>query len=96
MFFGHVEYVIAFSFVKNQVTVCSKLPRPTGEHCNNSYISFSGLSVVHKTENEAEAMFGQSIYKKREFHICVPRSKTDIEIEKKYGEQGNFHSIWML
>ena len=52
--------------------------------------------MIHKTENEAEALFGQSIYEKREFQICVPYSKTDFEIEKKYGEQGIFYSIWML
>ena len=47
--------------------------------------------MIHKTENEAEALFGQGIYEKREFQICVPYSKTDFEIEKKYGEQGIFY-----
>ena len=35
------------------------------------------------------------MFEKRKFEICVSYSKTDIEIEKKYGEQGIFHSIWM-
>ena len=52
--------------------------------------------MVYKTENEAEALFGQNIYEKREFQICVPYSKTDIETEKKYGEHDIFHSFWML
>ena len=52
--------------------------------------------MVQMTENEAEALFGQNIYKKREVQICVPYSETDFEIKKKYGEQGIFHSTWML
>ena len=62
----------------------------------NACISFSGLSVIHKTENEAGTLFGQSNYEKREFQICVPYSKTDFEIKKKYGEQCILCSIWML
>ena len=51
--------------------------------------------MIHKTENQVEALSGQSIYENREFQICVPYSKTDFEIEKKYGEKGIFHSIWI-